>query len=67
MKKQLFKVGIKHKETGEKLSLQVWAANVNEAAWELRGVIGPYAEYAWTGSGPVHDDQGNVIVKDIPS
>lgn len=67
MKKQLFSVGIKHKETGEKLSLQVWAVNVNEATWELRGVIGPCAEYVWVGTGPVHDDHGNTVFKDIPS
>ncbi len=65
MKEQLFSVGIKHKETGERMQLQVWAANVSEATWGLRGVISPYTEYVWTGSCTVYDDHGKVITREI--
>lgn len=67
MKEQLYEVGIKHKETDQKINLQVWAKNVNEATWGLRGLIGPYTEYVWTGSGPIYDDNGEVITRETPT
>lgn len=52
MTEQLFSVGIQHIKTGERINLEVWAKNVHEATHELHGVIGPYTQYRWTGSGP---------------
>lgn len=52
MKEQLFSVGIQHIKTGERINLEVWAENVHAATHELYGVIGPYTQYRWTGSGP---------------
>ena len=37
MKEQLFHVGIQHIKTGERISLEVWAKNVNEATHGLGG------------------------------
>ena len=52
MKEQLFHVGIQHIKTGERISLEVWAKNVNEATHGLHGVINWNTQYRWTGSGP---------------
>ena len=52
MTEQLFSVGIQHIKTGERINLEVWAENVHAATHELYGVIGPYTQYRWTGSGP---------------
>jgi len=66
MKEQLFEVGIQHIKTGEKIHLHVWAKNVNEATHELHGVIGPYTEYRWTGSGPVYQNN-EIVTREIPA
>lgn len=60
-------MGIQHITTGEKIELEVWAKNVDEATMELRGVISYNTQYRWTGSGPVHDDHGYIITREIPS
>ena len=39
MTEQLFSVGIQHIKTGERINLEVWAKNVNEATMGLEGVI----------------------------
>ncbi len=61
MKEHLYSVGIRHKKTGVKSSLFVWAKNADEATHKLTGtLIGYDCEYAWTGSGPVY--KNNKIV-----
>lgn len=66
MKEQLFSVGIQHIKTGERINLEVWAKNVHEATHELHGVIGPYTQYRWTGSGPVYKDN-KIVTREIPA
>ena len=57
MKQQLFLVGIKDKKTGEEIHLKVWAEDVTKATYSLCDVlIGPDAEYIWTGSGPIYEN-----------
>ncbi len=57
MKEHLYSVGIRHKKTGEKSTLFVWAKNTDEATHKLTGSLISYDyEYAWTGSGPVYKD-----------
>lgn len=67
MKEQLFTVSIQHIKTGEKIKLEVWAKNVDEATLGLRGVISWNTQYRWKGSGPVYDDHGKVITREIPA
>ena len=48
-----YSIGVRHKSTGEKLKLEVWAEDVDAATHKLTGtLIGPECEYIWTGSGP---------------
>lgn len=63
---QLFSVGIQHIKTGERIHLEVWAKNVHEATYGLRGVIGPYTQYRWTGSGPVYRNN-EIVTREVPA
>ena len=65
MKQTLYQVGIKHLKTGEELKLQVWAECNTMATADLHGVISPGSEYRWTGTGPVHDERGNIITREV--
>jgi hypothetical protein len=57
MNERLFSIGLRHKNTREKLDVLVWAENVDKATHKLTGIlIGPECEYDWTGSGPVYKD-----------
>lgn len=57
MKEFLYQVGIKDKKTGEKMHLRVWAKNTDEATHKLTGALfGYYAEYEWTGTGPLYEN-----------
>lgn len=57
MYEQKYHVGIRHKVTGEKLALEVWAENTDAATHKLTGtLIGPNCEYAWTGTGPLYEN-----------
>lgn len=57
MKEHLYSVGLEHKQTGERIDLQVWARNTDEATHKLTGVlIGYSCPYRWTGSGPVYEN-----------
>lgn len=48
---------VRHKSTGEKLKLEVWAEDVDAATHKLTGtLIGPECEYIWTGSGPIYEN-----------
>lgn len=66
MTEQLFSVGIQHKETGERISLEVWAKNVHEATHELHGVISWNTQYRWTGSGPVYRNN-EIVTREVPT
>ena len=68
MKEQLFSVGIQHKKTGERISLQVWAENVDKATAHLvhGSLIGPDAEYRWTGSGPIYENN-EIVTSEVPT
>lgn len=61
MKEYLFSVSIKHKKTRKKLSLYVWAKNVDDATHSLCGsLIGYNCEYEWCGSSPVYESNKHV-------
>lgn len=65
MKEHLYHVGIEHKKTGQKLDLQVWAKNTDEATHKLTGVlIGYDCPYRWTGSGPIYENN-RLITREI--
>ena len=65
MKEQLFGVSIEHIKTGERIRLEVWAKNVHEATYDLHGVISWNTQYRWIGSGPVYDEHGSVITREV--
>ena len=49
-----YSIGVRHKSTGEKLKLEVWAEDVDAATHKLTGtLIGPECE---TGSGPIYEN-----------
>ncbi|MBO5917374.1 MAG: hypothetical protein J6Q14_01235 [Oscillospiraceae bacterium] len=46
--------------------LRVWAMCNAEATHSLnRTLIGPSNEYRWTGTGPEHDERGNIITREV--
>ena len=52
-----YQVGIRHKVTGENLTLEVWAENTDAATYKLTGtLIGPCCEYIWTGTSPLYEN-----------
>ena len=68
MKLTLYRVGIKHKKTCEEITLRVWAPNNHSATTSLnKTLIGPGCEYHWTGTGPEHDERGNLITREVES
>lgn len=57
MKEYLFRVTIRHRDTNDKIHLNIWATNVDEATQKLCGtIIGYDCEYLWLGSGPVYEN-----------
>ena len=65
MTEQLFYVSAKHKTTGEKIRLDVWAENVDEATRKFAGILFGYdCEYTWTGSGPYYKNN-KVITREV--
>ena len=65
MKQTLYRVGMKHKATGERINLMVWAENVEEATHKITGAIGGYrGEYSWTGSGPEYENN-HLVTREI--
>lgn len=65
MKEYLFNVSIKHKNTGERIRLSVWAKNVDDATHNLCGsLIGYKCEYEWCGSSPVYENN-EIIVREV--
>lgn len=62
MTEMLFRVCMKHKTTGEKINLIVWAEDVDKATEKIVNSFGGYSgEYTWTGSGP--EIWGNEVIK----
>lgn len=65
VKQYLYSVGMKHKKTGQKIDLMVWAENVDEATHKVTGAIGGYRdEYSWTGSGPEYENN-ELVTREI--
>ena len=61
MKEYKWSVGLRHKATGTRLDVHVWAPTNDEATHKLCGVlIGPECEYEWTGTGPVYENNQTV-------
>lgn len=60
-----YSIGVRHKSTGERLKLEVWAEDVDAATRKLTGtLIGPECEYIWTGSGPIYETTSSSAVKE---
>ena len=60
----LYTVSVQDKKTNEKLKLQVWARNTDEATQKLTGsLIGYHCQYRWTGTCPVYEDNKIVTRK----
>ena len=55
MKQNLYTVTMMHKETRERIRLEVWAEHTDEATRKVVAAIGGYnGEYSWMGSSPVY-------------
>lgn len=66
MKKvNLYRVSMIHQKTNEKISLEVWAENVDEATHKCNFLFNYEGQYRWTGSGPVHDENGKIPSKEV--
>lgn len=67
MKKRelLYSVGIRDRETDEKISLKVWATNCDEATNKCIDIINYNACYRWTGTGPIYDEKGNLVTREV--
>ena len=58
---RLYSVGIRHKETGNKVNVEVWGTSPEEATSKLlNSLIGIDKQYAWTGTGPVYKNNKTV-------
>ena len=66
MKEILYRVSLKDKRTGERFKVHVWGKNCSEASGQLCGVlVGHDREYIWEGTGPEHDEHGNIISREV--
>ena len=64
MNEHLYTVSVQDKKTKEKLKLQVWARNTDEATQKLTGsLIGYHCQYRWIGTSPVYEDNKIVTRK----
>jgi len=61
----LYRVSMIHTKTNAKISLEVWAENVDEATNKCNFLFDYEGQYRWTGSGPVHDENGKIPTKEI--
>lgn len=61
----LYRVSMIHQRTNEKVSLEVWADNVDEATNKCNFLFDCEGQYRWAGSGPVHDERGKIPSKEI--
>lgn len=65
MKEYLYSIGIVDRRTGERSDLRVWGKNLEEATHKLTSALFDfYGEYRWTGTGPAHDENGNLISRE---
>lgn len=65
MKEYKWSVGLRHKATGERLSVTVWATKNDAATYMLCGVlIGSECDYEWTGTGPVYENN-QVVAREV--
>lgn len=61
MKEYKWSVGLRHKATGTRLDVHVWAPTNDAATHSLCGVlIGPECDYEWTGTGPIYENNKTV-------
>ena len=61
MKEYKWSVGLRHKATGTRLDVHVWAPTNDEATHKLCGVlIGPECAYEWTGTGLIYENNQRV-------
>lgn len=67
MEEQLFIVSLTHRNTGENISLEVWAKHKLDAVKSLKGLIGWDTQYYHGGTCPVFDDRGNAVTRKIPA
>lgn len=54
IKEILYSVGIRHKQTEEKVNLEVWAEDADKATSKVINLINYDGQYSWTGTGPLH-------------
>ena len=61
MTERLYGVGIRHKESGEKITVEVWGKSPEDATAKLlNSLIGIDKRYAWTGTGPVYKNNKTI-------
>ena len=51
MNEHLYTVSVQDKKTNEKLKLQVWARNTDEATHKLTGGLYTFIQTGWAGTG----------------
>lgn len=61
----LFSVGIEDKHTGERSCLKIWAENEHQATASIRDLVCFGGCYRWTGTGPMHNDSGEIITRKL--
>lgn len=64
-KANLYRVNMVHQKTNEEVSLEVLAGNVDEATHKCNFLFNYGGQYRWAGSGPVHDENGEIPSKEM--
>ncbi len=65
MKEYLYSIGLKDNRTKARFNLRVWAKNVDDATSKITdALLGVCGEYRWTGTGPEHDENGDLISRE---
>lgn len=66
VKAYLYSVCMKHRRSGERIKLEVWATTTDEATHKVVNVIGGYhGEYAWCGTSPVYQNNQLVTSEEV--
>lgn len=52
----LYRVSMMHRKNGEKVSLEVWAEDIEEATARCNFLFNYDGEYRWTGSNPLYEN-----------
>ncbi len=61
----LYSVGVINKRTGDKMNVEVWAENNDEATHKLTDALfGADGSYRWAGTGPVYENN-QIVSKNI--